>query len=222
MKQISNHLLVTAIGGALALGVTAAHATDFDVTATVENTVTVTKVNDMDLGRVFATQAGVLNTEGVGAFKLAPAGTVAPVAGSATVKLLALGGAVPARASVAASDPFTVTLPDPVADEADFVADAGASLAALKADAIELKHSSLNPSVASLYLVDFTLGAPTGGTATVDGVDPWKYDIVPSFGQTEVSFSIGATVITEPAAGAGNNAYQAGTYTGTFEVTATY
>ena len=237
------------LAGALVFGASAAMSADFDVTAQVANALEVTVVNDMDLGNIFAVDAPATN---VGITRLTPAGAYTPVtvAGSGIPVLLGLGGATAARGSVAVPNdsPFTVLLPPAIsADNLTPTGTAGPELPALldaglqasidAGEAIELRIGGAagNPSVARLYLVNFSLGSVVGGTVTADtggaatnctsstrltAGDPVECVLTPSFDATAVTFGIGADVVTDGSAA--RTAYQTGIYSGTFTVTATY
>ncbi|MCH8499861.1 MAG: hypothetical protein LAT63_15395 [Marinobacter sp.] len=238
------------LAGALVFGASGVMAADFDVTAQVSNALEVTVVNDMDLGNVFAVKTAP-NIH-VAITRLTPAGAYVPVTEpSATIPvLLGLGGATAARGSVAVPNdsPFTVLLPPAISG--DNLTDTGATgpeLPALLAaglqasidagEAIELRIGGAagNPSVARLYLVNFSLGSVVGGTVTADTAgaatnctsstrltagDPVECVLTPSFDATAVEFGIGADLVTDSTAA--RTQYQSGTYSGSFTVTATY
>jgi hypothetical protein len=227
MMSLRKKRLAIAVAGVLSLGASTAPAVDFSATATVQNTLTVVSLLDFDLGTVFAPPTGVALVNGVGALVISPAGAVSvPAAVSATVALNSLSTPVPAQGSVAMTTDFNLVLPDTRrALPADFTADAGSSLATLAggtANATVLAHSSGDPSVPSLYLMHFTIGDVSGGTA---GTETATYDggfpITQAFGESSYVFNIGATLVTEPGTGTAL-AYQEGVYAGTFAVTAEY
>lgn len=229
--------LVMAVAGVVSLGTTTVHAVDFNATTTLQNTLSVTVVQDFDIGTVFATSTGfasaggTLYDDGVGGFVIDPVdgSTDALATTSATVTLTSISTPTPAQGSVDTIGDFSLQLPDTVAiDEADFIADAGGSLADLLTDAVELVHESGNTAVPSLYMMHFTMegvsdgtiSAPAGST-TNDGA----FAVTPGFGVTTYIFNIGATVTTQPHIDTVTNeglAYQEGIYSGTFEVTASY
>lgn len=228
MKQKKNLTIAVSVAAALGLAATAAQAVDFTASATVENTLVVTVVNDFDLGTLFATAAGG-TSDGVGALTITPAGVTANAATvSATVKLINLGTPVPAQGSVTMSDDFTLTFDDTstvaVADFDD--SNAGALATAQTTVATELVIAGADPSVASLWLQHFKVGDVSGGTvgtetnaAAVTTVNGGTFPINAGFGQTEYIFNIGGTVTTEADTGLD---YQAGVYSGVFTVTASY
>jgi hypothetical protein len=232
------------LAGVLAVGCSTAMAVDFDVTAEVQNALEVTVVDQMNLGTIFATSA---STGAVGILRLSPAGGVTAVTdGTAGPAILSLGGQTPARASVAVGTDtqFTVNLPPSILTtnlastdvaETTFV---NGGLEGL-AGAVELRlgGEAGNPSVARLYLGNFSVGDVTSGSITGDtsgaatnctdatrlgaaAGDTVQCLITPTFDATAVEFAIGADIITDTTSGRGT--YQEGTYTGTFEVTATY
>lgn len=221
--------LVFAVAGAVSLGASMAQAVDFNASATLQNTLAVTNLQDFDLGSVFATVTGTAANEGVGALKISSLGVVTDPDDSTTINLTSLAAPTAAQGSVDMAAQFTLTLPATNAiDETDFVADAGGGIAAaIAANGIELVHDSANPSVPSLWLMHFTVGDVSGGTV---GAETTTYDgvflVTPDFGETTYVFNIGATVTTEPGALDANvtypSTYQEGTYSGTFAVTAAY
>jgi hypothetical protein len=223
IKQKKHLALAVSMAATIGLGAaTSAQAVDFTASATVENTLVVTNLVDFDLGTVFATTTGTALTDGVGALVIAPGGTTTDPTDSATVQLINLGTPVPAQGSVAMAADFNLTLPDTsTIDAADFAADAGSSLVNITngtGNAVELVHSSANPSVPSLWLMHFAVGDVSGGTVGTETAGVWP--VTQAFGSTSYVFNIGATVTTEPTASV--MSYQAGVYSGTFTVTASY
>ncbi len=225
--NMQNKRLAIAISaaGVISLGASTAQAVDFGASATLENTLAVTVVNDLDIGTVFATETGAALTNGVGALIIAPDGSVTPhPTDSATVELVSLGTPVGAQGSVDMSADFNLVMPDTTAAvAADFAANAGTSLATItggSANATELVHVSANPSVPSLYLMHFTVSDVSGGVSAEGTPNQGDFSITQDFGETTYVFNVGATVTTEPTAAAAT--YQAGVYSGTFAVTAAY
>lgn len=232
------------LAGAMTLGSSAAMAVDFDATATVQNALDVTVVNQMNLGTIFATSA---STGAVGILRLTPVGGLTAVTdGTAGPSILSLGGQTPARASVAVGTDteFTVELPPSIlttnlanGDVAEATFTSGGLEALAGAVELRIGGTAGNPSVARLYLGNFTVGDVTGGSITGDtsgaatdctsatrlgaaAGDTVQCLITPTFDATAVEFAIGADIITDTTSG--RDTYQEGTYTGTFEVTATY
>jgi hypothetical protein len=125
---------------------------------------------------------------------------------------------------VATGNDFTVTVPAASASEADYSDDTdGGTLATLAAATgasapVVLTHSSGDPSIPDLWMINFTVGEETNTDTLTDNGDS-TFTFEPSFGATEVTFGVGATLITEVG---GNASYQPGTYSGTFEVTASF
>lgn len=206
------------VAGGLALGAGLASAASFNATATIENTLAMTVVQDMDFGTLFAASA---NDQAVAGLILSPNGTVSPATSlvvdgaSATTdapKFLSLGGAAAARGSVLAGQGFTVTVPDKssalLATGSAFVSGEGIPLTV-----------NADPDQAAFYLTDFTVGDLVGGSAADEGSGAWK--VTKDFGATSVEFGIGASIYTDGAGGL-RTAYQAAVYSGTFEVTASY
>lgn len=249
MKKFNS--IYTAVKGAglvglLAAGSSAAMAADFDATATVQNALEVTVVNGMNLGTIFATRAV---SSSVGVLRLSPDGTITNPISTATTgapSIIALGGQDPARASitVGSREPLTITLPvaasdDELSSDDRTGADQGDTAPGAIANMVELRLGGAggDPSVARLYLANFSVGAVTGGSITddtsnsdaetcsdatriVDEGDEITCEITPSFGSTLVEFAIGADIVTDISAT--RTTYEEGTYEGTFEVTATY
>lgn len=235
--------------GLLAAGSSAAMAADFDATATVQNALEVTVVNGMNLGTIFATTA---SSNLVGIIRLNPDGTVEDAVASADAdadapNIISLGGQDPARGSitVGSREAFTLTLPVSVSTANladDEIAGGTDEATATVANMTELRLGGAggDPTVARLYLANMTVGEVTGGSISGDTTSAATdcesatrlpaaaggaitCEITPSFGSTLVEFAIGADIVTDPLATATNrNTYQEGTYTGTFEVTATY
>jgi hypothetical protein len=225
IKQKKHLAIAVSLAATIGLGAaTNAQAVDFTATATVENTLAVTNLADFAVGTVFATVTGAALTNGVGALVISPTGAVTDPADSASVQLINLGTPVPAQGSVDMTSSFSLTLPDTsTVDAADFVANAGGGAdteITAGATVTELVHSSGDPAVPSLFMMHFTVGDVSGGTATEGTSHVGDFTVAPDFGATTYVFNIGATVTTEPTSAAAS--YQAGVYTGTFAVTATY
>jgi len=229
MMNMQKTRLALAVTGAVSLVALTAHAEEFTASTTLQNTLAVTNILNFDIGTVFASTTGGDNTEGVGGITISPTGVVsAPANVSASVSLISLGAPVPAQGSVDMAAEFTLTLPNTDGFAvADFTANAGGSLDDIAAaetgttQAAELLHESGDPDVPSLWLLHFTVGDVSGGVATPPGDNTGVFSVEPDFGETTYVFNIGATVITEPGEGTAK-AYQAGLYSGTFEVTAAY
>ena len=203
-------------------------AESFPVTATVQTTVAITSIVGMNLGTLYANTASGVAAETYGALVLSPAGTVGShVAGSTADKpLIALGGHVPASATIAVSSTTPVTLTVPGAEVSTVALGAvgwGAGIGALTGSNLVLV-SAADPSVAKFQLAQFTVGGVTGGTAAAactNVVDAaYVCALTPSFGSTALNFKIGATIVTDISSG--NTTYQPTTYSGSFTVTANY
>lgn len=214
--------LAMAVASVVVAGGSTAQAVDFGVSTTLQNTLAVTVVQDLDVGTVFATATGAAATDGVGALQISPAGAVADISTSA-VSLTSLTAPTAAQGSVAMTADFTLTLPatNTVA-EADFDDGTGASLGNIATVGAELVHESANPAVPSLWLMHYTVAAVSGGTVTAEATTyDGSFAITQDFGETAFVFNIGATLTTEPGSGSAET-YQEGLYSGTFEVTAAY
>ncbi len=224
MMKIQRNLLAIAVAGAVGLGASTAQAVDFTASATVENTLTVTNITNFDAGTLFATVTGAALANGVGAIVIGADASATDPTDSATVQLINLGTPIPAQGSVTMAADFDLTLDDTsTIDAADFPDDvASSSLVNITngtGNATELVHSSGDPSVPSLWLMHYDIGDVSGGTVGAETAGVWP--ITQGFGQTTYVFNIGGTVTTEPSS-AGALSYQAGTYSGTFTVTASY
>ncbi|MGQ7846780.1 hypothetical protein ACUNV4_20015 [Granulosicoccus sp. 3-233] len=225
MINTSKKRLALAVAGTLSLGASMAQAEDFTASATLQNTLAVTNLQDLDIGSVFATVTGAALANGVGALVIAPGGTIADQGSdSATVNLTSLTSPTAAQGSVDMTADFTLQLPDTSAIvAADFAADGTSTLVNITngtGNATELVHESANPAVPSLWLMHFTVGDVSGGVSTAGTLNEGDFTIVPDFGQTTYVFNIGATLTTEPTTS--EQTYQEGVYSGTFEVTAAY
>lgn len=205
----------------VATGVSAA-PTEFQVNATVQNSLTVANEADMELGTLFAVNANSSQYRWV---LLSPAGVWDEVKGTSGVTLLTLGGQQAARGSVAIGDSteFKVTLPSSSFDTAS-LANATASdnggdfqSAQTAPNAVEVRVA--NPNVARFYLGNFRAGAVSSGATGAD-CNTNVCTITPAFGATSVSFGIGATLMTDVSGT--RVAYEEATYTGSFEVNASY
>ena len=204
--------------------------TTFTATANVQNALTVANLANMNLGTLFAT---VSNDTAYRWVVLNPDGTYGDVQGDDTdITLITLGGQSAARGSVTVSGntaPFTVTMP--AASIGTVAADTSSvSLGEDGAGAAVIQFSNVlasapavrvaDPGVARFYLVNFRAGAISGGNSS-NNCDTATCTITPTFGATDVSFGIGATLVTEYAVGA-RPEYVAATYTGSFAVEAAY
>jgi len=204
--------------GVLGLGAGGASAVDFNASADVQNALAVTVVQDMNFGTLFAAKA---NSSAISSIQLEPNGDIAATTGLAVggvvddaPSFLTLGGGVAAaRGSVATSSNFTLTVPN--LPQSGLVA----STVFVPAGGVVVQVSS-DPSEPAFYLTDFTVGDPVGATI-VAGSGPGEFDVDPGFEVPSVEFGIGATINTDGAGGV-RTAYQAATYTGTFEVTASF
>lgn len=224
---MSSNILPKAAAAVAILGVAGGVSaqTTFDVTATVQNALTVTKVQDLNLGTLFATAASDSAYKYV---ELAPAGTYGTVQGSGatTLTLLTLGGQQAARGSVAVggTTPVKITLPTATFASLEATGTVAGSIPQLlaeqaSANAVEVRLG--DPLAARFYLGNFRAGAASGGSTSGNCSSSNVCTITPAFGQTSISFGIGATLVTD-VAGATRVTYEDATYTGSFEVTAAY
>lgn len=212
-------LTVAGIAG-FALAATAGAAT-FNVSTDVENALTVTVVQDMSFGSLFATSAVGAGVDEYSSLVLLPTGLFDEVNSEtvAGIPLMSLGGATAARGSitVGGTTPITVTLPDAAA-----TLHAGGNpqpyVGSGTPISLRIGGSAGDPGVARFHLVNFTLGDVNGGSAGVPAAN--VYTVTPTFGSTEVEFGIGATIATDTSGD--RLSYEAGNYSATFEVTASY
>ncbi len=219
MMNIREKRLAIAVAGAVSLVASTAQAEDFTASATLQNTLTVVNLQNLDVGTVFATETGANYVNGVGALTISPSGAVTyPTDG--VPSLTSLTTPVAAQGSVAMTADFFLTLPDTSGIVVgDFVTNAGD---VITGPATELVHESLNPAVPSLYLMHFTVDAVSGGMITEGTPNLGDFSIDQDFGETEFVFNIGGTLTTEPNDSGTAVAYQEGVYSGTFAVTAAY
>lgn len=229
LNSISKYVVGAAALSGLAFS-GAATAVTFNANATVQNTLTVTNVADMELGTIFATSASssvykymVLGTNG----------DFGTPQGDSSITLISLDGESAAQASVTigTDTAFTLTLPDAELGSTVQLVTAGddtnseiAAMAAL-GDQVLIDDTANNPAVAHFQLVNFTVGEVPVAEGTAAGACGTVNDnvntcvITPAFGASAITFAIGATLVTDTT---GTTTYQATTYTGTFDVTASY
>lgn len=207
---------------ALVFGAASLQAEEFSASATIQNTVAVEKVQDMDFGVLYASGA---NNKAVAGLKLAPEGgitSVTPIlvdaAGATTdaPKFLSLGDGQAARGLINSGLNVTISVPEGKSAE---LAD-GSAWDATKGVPLSVNADGTEPR---FFLVDFEVGDVVGGTAAT-GTNPGDFDITADFGVESIEFGIGATIFTDGGAGNGTikEKYQAALYTGTFEVEASY
>ena len=218
---------VAGIGAVAALGMTVsgtAAAETFQATATVQNALTVVKVNNMALGTIFATTA----SDGVNRYMtLGSDGTMGSSLGDASLTLIGLGGHSVAQATIAVGSTADVTVTLPDAELAAALDGTDAVVLAALTDKVWVDVA--DPDVAKFQLVNFTVGNVTGGTAgaecgTIGSDGIATCTLTPSFGSTSLAFDMGATIVTDTLATAlVRNAYAASPdYSGDFVVTASY
>ncbi len=217
-----------------------ATAETFNATATVETSIAITKVDDMDFGTLFATTAlgtAVAGAEACASLALAPDGTFGSIVEcedttAGDYPMIGLGGQTPASATIAVGSTANITLAVPDADVGVIGAD-GAAVAILGlAGGADVMLSAVDPSVAKFHLVNFTIGNlvdatdPNSAAATacddITSAGGNTCVLTPGFGVASIGFSIGATIVTDVDSGAAFTAYQPTTYTGSFDVTASY
>lgn len=220
MKRYKHALTLAGVAG-LAM-VSSVNAATFQASAEIQNALTVIVVQEMGFGTIFATNAVDATDTNYSTLVLLADGSIdtgnsykAP-----TIPLLSLGGATAARGSIAVSSTtaVTVTLPDHISSTINTTAAGDAYASTGTPIELRIGGSTGDPNVARFEVVDFTLGDVVGGTD--DGGTANVYVLTPSFGSTDVEFGIGATLVTDPSGS--RTTYESGTYTGTFEVTASY
>ena len=215
------------LAGALVFASAGVTAATFDASADVQNALDVTQVQPMSFGTLFAVRAVSGDADRYSFITLQPEGgfddTLAhegETAGGDSIPLISLGGSQPAIGSVAVGSTatFQLTLPDGVS--AGVAGDPETDVVGLSGTVPVLRIGGAggDPAVARFSLTNFTLGNLTGGTAAAPTGS--VFPVTPSFGSTEVQFGIGATIITDTSGS--RTTYEAGTYSGTFEVTASY
>ena len=242
MMKMRKQRLAVAVAGTFCLMASTAQAAEFTASTTLQNTLAVTTISPLDIGTVFAASTGANAGEGLGVMNIAADGTVSYDNSSTTVRLMSLGTPVPAQGSVDSASDFKLTLPDTSGFttasfpddtgtelEADFITNIGTTLSPGEGlEAVELRVSA-DESIPALYLLHFQVGDVSGGVATegaTANAGEWTVDM--DFGETTYVFNIGATVTTQPGiesatdADDGDLAYEEGTYSGTFQVTASY
>lgn len=215
---------LTGVAGLLAFGASGAMAETFTGTAVVQSALVITKVADLDLGTLFATEASsgeysYITFDPTGATS---ASAAAPAGG---FQVLQLGTVTPASGTVAVGSQtqFDITLP---AANVPAIATTNAALAMTAThEPVYLCAGGAcgNTAVPRLGLVNFLVGGVTGGTLNSQTLNVAA--VTPSFGSTSVGFTVGVTVTTDTnTAGAARTAwtYQDTTYTGSFEITAAY
>ncbi len=242
MMNIRKQRLAVAVAGTLGLMASTAQAVEFTASTTLQNTLAVTAITPLDIGTIFAASTGRAITDGLAAMTIAADGTIDYDLSDADLSMRSLGGAVPAQGSVESAANFILQLPDTSGyDSGDWSDGVGADLEGefitsiggdgLGLEATELRISA-DESIPALYLVHFTAGDVSGGAATLPAIpvaaNDGIYEVDMDFGESTYVFNIGATVVTQPGleSGAGlldgDLAYEEGTYSGTFEVTASY
>ena len=212
------------LAGVMAFGASGVMAETFNGTAAVQSALVVTNVADLDLGTLFATEASSGEYSYI-TFDATGATSASEAAPGAGFQVLQLGTVTPAQATVGVGSQtqFEITLPD--AEVTDITA-TNAALAMASGAPVFLCAGGAcgNAVIPRLALVDFVVGEVTGGT--LDGQADNVAQVTPSFGSTEVGFNIGVTVVTDTNTGGGTARtawqYEDTTYTGSFEVTASY
>ena len=203
------------LAGALAFGASSAMAEDFNATADVQSTLAITVNQDLNFGTLYAVTA---SSGDVDSLTLQPGGTfVAGPESGTNVTLVSLGGTItPAQGTVSTSNIFTLDLPD------DLAATTPGSIFN-DGNVVEMTIAGGDPDVAKFLIGNFVVGSIVNGVDTGGATAP-DVEIDPDFGATDVTFNIGADIFTDDGAGTGGArvAYEDGTYSGTFTVTAAF
>lgn len=221
--NLKKYLGVISAAGLLVTASSTASAATFTVTSQVQNTLTVATTANMDLGTLFATAASSTQYNYI---ILSPDSSMGTAEVSGGLTLLSLGTPIAAQGTVTVgvgnTTPFDVTLPAYEITMVNDGVDAG-NITTLNGfdDNNKVAHDSGNTTIARFALVNFRAGNVPSleGTAAGTCATSNVCTITPLFAGADVNFYVGATIVTDTG---GNTAYQAGTYNGSFEVTASY
>lgn len=241
IRQLSIAAIVGLAGSGIA---SVALAADFGVNASVQNTLTINVDQDMDTGTLFASSAtsgGVkymtmqLPSDGSGTATWDTAQEPAANTGL-SITFISLAPPTPARGTITGvgTADLKITLPGEHVDWSSYDSTAAGDIPTTHPDAVAIENTVGNPDIPDFYLVNFFIGDETttgtndptlsnSCTDTTDGDYP-VCTITPGFTGTtqDISFSIGMDITTDDRASVTGQAYQATTYTGSFEVTASY
>lgn len=219
LQSFSKHAVTMGVAVVIGMGASGiAHAVSVNVNGAVQNTLTVTKNLDVNLGTIFATNS----SSGFYRYMtLSTAGAFNASLGSSSTTLLSLGGMAAGEGEVNALTvaPFTVTMPDAEVT----LSPAGAAAIPATTDDIVVTHLTDGAAnSASFRLLNFRAGAPTNGSASTACSTGITCVITPA-APGPVTFKIGADVATQTdGVTTANNTFSEGTYLGSFTVTATY
>jgi len=197
--------LCLASGVALAFG---AQADTFTITATVDNAITLTETTPFTLGRIYI-QAETVSTAALAArltIDDASDTTVAATAETAgTSTLVALGGAQAGLISISGAAPFTAITVTPSVAASD-----------------DLSHSSGSPAVPDILWNSITVynAANTATTATNASGSSTNTINVTTNGSGAAGIIVGGIFEADDAAAA--DAYEDGSYTGTYDIDVSY
>lgn len=201
--------------GALTFGATNVAAEEFGASAAVSTAIAITEDTPLSFGNLFVTAAGDQTAGNWSYMVLNPDdGNVAVTNGASNPALVSLGGATPAVATLTgvATAEITISLPNAVLTETD-----PANVFAATGTAPVLTIEGGDPGVATFQLYDFTVGNEVGTDGPATG-SAGEFTVTRDFGSTDISFSIGATIVTDDS----GNPYQDGNYVGVFDVEAAY
>lgn len=191
--------LCLASGVALAFG---AQADTFNVTATVDNAITLTETTPFSIGSIYITAETVQTAADAALLTIDEAGSATDTATAETAgtsQIVALGGATNGVLSISGAAPFT-------------------SITVTPATNTDMSHSSGSPSVPDIVINTInvwdasdttTTAASGGGTMTVTTDAGGAADIL-----------VGGVFMAGDNASAA--AYEDGTYTGTYDVDVAY
>jgi hypothetical protein len=194
MKTLTKYVIATSVGSLLAAG---AHA--FNVTATVANTITLTETTPFTLGNVFVRLHVDTDTDSVPAYL-----TINPTTGAATTTAGTEADASPQQNSKLVSLGGVTVGVLSVSGAQPF-----GTLTVTHGTKTDLVHSSGNPALPTIKFTTLTTSPADAATLTLDGTGA---------GQIKV----GGVFTAQEDTATGGNAYQDGTYTGTYAVTVSY
>ena len=219
---IKRHRVLAVVGGVSMLA-SIAQAENFNASATLQRTLSISNTQNFEIGTVFATATGATAADGVGGFVVNPAGFVSTPATVGSATLTSLTSPTPAQGAVATVANFTLSLKDTssiLVSEFDG-SNSGNIGTTLPLAGVELVHSTNNAGAPSLWLMHFTIGDVSGGASSEAVANSGTFAVVKDFNSGDYIFNIGATVTTEPGTGTAAD-YLEGIYSGVFEVTASY
>ncbi len=192
--------LCLASGVALAFG---AQADTFNVTATVDNAITLTETTPFTIGSVFIQSDQGTGTVTVATMTIDADGATSTTASSstntdATSQIVALGGASTGLLSISGAAPFTAITVTPALNT-------------------NMTHSSGSPTVPDIEITDIDVFDATDTSVTAAAVAATTMSVTTD-ASGAADIIVGGTFSAEASA----NAYEDGTYTGTYDVDVSY